>query len=229
MKGSRFLRRALVVAFFAIAMAYLEAAVVVYLQRALSINPLTLFPLRDASSLGGFGTIEIGREIATLIMLAMVGWLAGHNAMERMAWVAIAFGIWDLGYYAWLWIFIGWPTKLGTFDLLFLLPVPWVAPVWAPMVISFALILFGLLVVRLIRRGETLRIKPWQVVATVVGGLVVIFSFTIDARRILAGGTPSTFAWPIFVAGLALAVIGVASFCWSGEKLASLIRRAKRR
>ena len=213
--GPSFLRRALVVGFFAVAMAYLEAAVVIYLQRALSIDPFTLFPLRDASSLGGFGTIEIGREIATLIMLAAVGWLAGRNAIERMAWVAIAFGIWDLGYYAWLWVFIGWPTKLGTFDLLFLLPVPWVAPVWAPMVISFALILFGLLVVRLIRRGETLRIKIWQVVATVIGGLVVIFSFTIDAQRILAGGTPSTFAWPIFVTGLALAVIGVAPLCWS--------------
>ena len=220
-KGFCFLRRALVVAIFAIAMAYLEAAVVVYLQRALSINPLTLFPLRDPSSLGGFGRIEIGREIATLIMLATVGWLAGRNTMERVAWVAVAFGIWDLGYYAWLWIFIGWPTKLGTFDLLFLLPVPWVAPVWAPMVISFALILFGLVVARRLRREEMLRVKLWHVVATVIGGLVVIFSFTIDARRILAGGTPSTFAWPIFLAGLALAVFGVVPLCWSEKKLTS--------
>jgi hypothetical protein len=212
--GSNFLRRALLVGFFALAMSYLEAAVVVYLQRALSINPLALFPLRDLSTLGGFGTIEVGREVATLIMLVSVGWLAGRNAMERMGWVAIAFGIWDLGYYAWLWIFIGWPTKLGTFDLLFLIPVPWVAPVWAPMVISLALILFGLLVVRRLRLEEMLRVKLWHVVATIVGGLVVIFSFTIDARRILAGGTPSTFAWPVFVAGLALAIIGVAPLCW---------------
>lgn len=213
--GSRFLRRAIEVGLFAIAMAYLEAAVVIYLQRALSISPLTLFPLRDPSSLGGFGRIEIGREVATLIMLATVGWLAGRNSMERMAWVAVAFGIWDLGYYAWLWILIGWPTRLGTFDLLFLLPVPWVAPVWAPMVISLALILFGLIVARRLQREEMLRVKLWHVVATVIGGLVVIFSFTIDARPILAGGIPSTFAWPIFVAGLALAVIGVAPLCWS--------------
>jgi hypothetical protein len=213
--GSSFLRRALLVGFFAVAMAYLEAAVVVYLQRALSINPLTLFPLRDPSSLGGFATIEVGREVATLIMLATVGWLAGRDAMERMAWVAVAFGIWDLGYYAWLWIFIGWPTKLGTFDLLFLIPIPWVAPVWAPMVISLALLGFGLIVARRLRRGEMLRVKLWHVVAAVGGGLVVIFSFTFDAQRILAGGTPSTFAWPVFVAGLALAIIGVASICWS--------------
>lgn len=213
--GSSFLRRALLVGFFALAMSYLEAAVVVYLQRALSINPLALFPLRDPSTLGGFGTIEVGREVATLIMLVSVGWLAGRNAMERMAWVAVAFGIWDLGYYAWLWIFIGWPTKLSTFDLLFLIPGPWVAPVWAPIVISLALIGFGLIVARRLRRGEELRVKLWHVVAAVGGGLVVIFSFTLDARRILAGGTPSTFAWPVFVAGLALAIIGVAPICWS--------------
>lgn len=56
-----FLKRTVTVAAFAFAMAYLESAVVVYLQRALSITPLTLSPLRDQATLGGLGSIEMGR------------------------------------------------------------------------------------------------------------------------------------------------------------------------
>jgi len=47
-----------------------------------------------------------------------------------------------------------------------------------------------------------------QVGAGIVGGLVVILSFTLDAGRILAGAAPDTFAWPIFAAGLAIAAWG---------------------
>ena len=202
---SRFLHRAIVVAFYALAMAYLEAAVVVYLQRALTITPLSLFPLRNQNSLGGLGTIEIGRELATLVMLATVGWLAGRKGIERLAWVAVAFGIWDLGYYAWLWVFIGWPTGLGTYDLLFLFPVPWVAPVWAPMVVSLTLVFFGLLVAR---RSETIHVRLKQMGLLIGGGLVVIVSFTVDAKAILNGGIPTDFAWPIFIVGMAIALWG---------------------
>ena len=83
LERSRLLRRAVTVGFYAVAMAYLESAVVVYLQRALSITPLTLFPLRDQAILGGLGRIEIGREMATLVMLVTVGWLAGRTGWER--------------------------------------------------------------------------------------------------------------------------------------------------
>ena len=203
-------RRALVISFFAIAMAYLEAAVVVYLQRALKIDPHTLFPLKDQSSLGGLGAIEVGREFATLAMLAAIGWLAGRNSLERLAWTAVAFGIWDLFYYGWLWVFIGWPTSLGTNDLLFLIPVPWVAPVWAPTTISLALIFFGLILARRIRRRENFNIKLRHLVPMFVGGLVVIFSFTIHFKSIQNGETPTAFVWPIFLAGLVLAIFGVA-------------------
>jgi len=208
-EGSHFLRRALIVGFYAVAMAYLEAAVVVYLQRALKIEPSTPFPLRDQASLGGLGGIELGREIATLVMLVTVGWLAGRNGLDRLAWISAAFGIWDLGYYVFLWVFIGWPTNLGTFDLLFLLPVPWVAPVWAPMSVSIALVLFGLIGAWRFRRRQALSVKLRHFVALVGGGLVVISSFTYDAERILDGGIPTSFAWPVFVAGMVLAVSGV--------------------
>ena len=85
---------------YAVAMAFMEAAVVVYLQRALGLDPQSLFPLRDANVLGDLGAIEVGREAATLVMLGAVGWLAGRSGLERLAWAAVAFGTWDVGYYA---------------------------------------------------------------------------------------------------------------------------------
>ena len=204
-------RDAVVVGLYAVAMAYVEAAVVVYLQRALSIDPSSLFPVRDPGSMGGLGEIELGREIATLVMLGTVGWLAGRTGPERLACASIAFGIWDIGYYAWLWVFIGWPASFSTYDLLFLIPVPWVAPVWAPGVVSLALIGFGLAVARRLRADGPLRIGARQLALGIGGGIVVIGSFMLDAGNVLAGGSPSTFAWPVFAAGMVLGVVGVAT------------------
>jgi len=196
---------------FAVAMAFLEAAVVVYLQRALGLDPGALFPLRDASVVGDLGAIEVGREAATLIMLGAVGWLAGRSGLERLAWTAVAFGTWDIGYYAFLWAFIGWPSSLGTWDLLFLLPVPWTGPVWAPVVVSLALVGFGLAAARRIRVGRSVRAGRAQVAAGIAGGLVVVLSFTLDAGRVLDGGLPVDFPWPVFATGLALAAWGATS------------------
>ncbi len=209
--NSRLMNQVLTVTFYALAMAYLESAVVVYLQRALSMTPSTLFPLRDQATLGGLGAIEVGREVATIVMLAAIGWLAGKTSLERMAWTSVAFGIWDIGYYFWLWVFIGWPSSLGTTDLLFLIPVPWVAPILAPMLVSLALIFFGLIVARRASRGEAFALKLTHWLLLVVGGLVVILSFTWDAGNILRGGMPSSFMWPVFFAGMGIAVMGVAS------------------
>jgi hypothetical protein len=189
-------------------MAFLESAVVVYLQRALGIDPRALFPLQNPVVTGDLATIEVGREAATLVMLGTVGWLAGRSGLERLAWTAVAFGTWDIFYYAWLWAFIGWPSSLGTWDLLFLIPVPWAGPVWAPVAISLALSGFGLAGARRIRGGRPVRAGRAQVGAGIVGGLVVILSFTLDAGRILAGAAPDTFVWPIFAAGLAIAAWG---------------------
>ena len=80
--------------------------------------------------------IEIGREAATLIMLLGVAMLAGADRWERFLAFCLSFGVWDIFYYAWLWIFVRWPASLFTWDLLFLIPVPWIGPVLAPVLVS---------------------------------------------------------------------------------------------
>jgi hypothetical protein len=199
---------AAVVVAYAVAMAFLESAVVVYLQRALGIDPRALFPVQDPALTGDLALIEIGREAATLVMLGAVGWLAGRSGLERLAWTAVAFGTWDILYYAWLWVFIGWPPSLATWDLLFLIPVPWTGPVWAPVAISLALVGFGLAAARRLRTGRPVRAGRAQIAVGIAGGLVVIVSFGWNAALVLDGEVPTDFPWPVFVAGLALAAWG---------------------
>ncbi len=194
---------------FAIAMAYVEAAVVVDLQAALGLPPRPTFPLQQATGpLEPLALIEVGREAATLVMLAAIGWVAARRRWEWLAWTAVAFGAWDIGYYAWLWVFGGWPTSPADWDLLFLLPVPWVGPVWAPVTVSLALIGFGVAAARRFRVGTDPVVRRRHLATGAAGGSLVVLSFTIDAPNLLGGGVPTTFAWPIFLVGLIVAMAG---------------------
>jgi len=189
------------------AMAYLESAVVVYLNGALGQRVGELFPLRDAMTVGPLIAIEVGREAATLVMLAAVGILAGRAAVERLAWTAVAFGTWDIAYYGWLNVFTGWPPSLGTWDVLFLIPLPWTAPVWAPVAVSVALIGFGLAAARRLRADVPVRFARRHLGVALLGGALVILSFTLDAPALLGGAVPAAYAWPVFLLGMGLGVI----------------------
>jgi hypothetical protein len=201
----RFRTLTVTVVIFAVAMAYVESASVVYLQRALSISPDRLFPLRGPDIVGSLAAIEVGRELATLVMLASIGCLAGKSWVDRLAWTAVAFGVWDIAYYGWLWVFIGWPHSPGTWDVLFLIPVPWAGPVWAPAAVSLALIGFGLAAAYSSHLGRAARVGRGRIAVALAGGLLVVLSFTLDAPALMDGQTPGWYPWPVFVAGMALA------------------------
>jgi hypothetical protein len=192
---------------YAMAMAYLEAAVVVDLQSALSAQVGAIFPLRPASEAGNLIVIEAGREAATLVMIAAIGLLAGRTGWERLAWGAVVFGTWDIGYYGWLWVFSGWPPSLDTTDLLFLIPVPWAGPVWSPIAVSVALVVVGLTAARQLRAGRRLTIARRHRVGGLSGGLLIVLSYTLDGLNVVSGGLPGPYAWPLFAAGMALALV----------------------
>ncbi len=132
---------------FAAAMGYMESAVVVYLRalyypegfHIITQESLKTIPLKIL-------LIEAGREFATIIMLTSLGILTERkNILRRIAYFLFAFSIWDIFYYVWLRILIGWPERLFTNDVLFLIPRVWLAPVLVPIVISISLIIVSLL------------------------------------------------------------------------------------
>src|SRR6266704_110933 len=136
--------RWLTVVVFAMAMAWVESAVVYYLRTMIDrIEPYQPTPL---PIIGGLGPAEMVREVATMVMLLTVGILAGRNWKSRIAYTAIAFGVWDIFYYVFLKVMCGWPHSLLDWDILFLLPMPWWGPVLAPVSIALLLVLWGTLV-----------------------------------------------------------------------------------
>ena len=209
---------AVIIIAYAAAMAYLESAVVVYLQLALGGTVGAIFPLRPAIETGSLVLIEVGREAATLVMIGAVGLLVGRSRLERLAWSAVVFGAWDIAYYAWLNVFSGWPPSPGTTDLLFLIPVPWAGPVWSPVAVSAALVGVGLVTARTLRSGRRLELEPRHWVVGLSGGAMVILSYTMDAGRLLDGGLPGPYPWPVFAAGMLMAMAAAADALRSASR-----------
>ena len=212
------------VTIYAVAMGALEAAVVIYLRR-LYFPEGFKFPLWAVHT--EVMMVELWREAATIIMLAAVGALAGRKKGERFAYFVYAFAIWDLIYYAVLKLSLNWPESLFTWDILFLLPVPWIAPVLAPCIIALTMVAFSVLAIRHATDTRDVHIIPRERLLIVAGSLIVIFSFTVDwvryegptildnisaHRRIdahVGSFVPTHFPWWIFILGEALMLIAL--------------------
>ena len=215
-------RKVLVLGLFAVAMGYLEAAVVVYLRRIYYPGGF-VFPLN--------GTIPIlfvewGREAATLVMLASIAWLSGRNRVERFSCFLFVFGVWDICYYLGLKALLGWPPSLLTWDILFLIPIPWVAPVLAPVLVSALMITLGLGFLNLGRSGRVVRGTPVDWLAIAVGATAILLSFLSDYGLLvarhglpynlhglhqglsadLAAHVPASYPWWLLVFGLSVIV-----------------------
>lgn len=159
--GGRFslTARLVFLAIFAVAMAHLEATVVWYIREILDWVPvpenLTPAALEQVPHWLTFS--EQCREAATVVMLVTMALLVGANWRERLGAFLYAFAIWDIFYYVWLYVLIQWPPSLTTQDCLFLIPEPWLGPVWFPLLASAALLMVSLL---LFGVGKRRRVEP---------------------------------------------------------------------
>lgn len=200
-----------VVVIYAAAMAWVESAVVFYLRTMIDrIVPYQAMPL---PLVGGIGGTELVRELATMIMLLTIGWLAGSTTRTRIAYSVIAFGVWDILYYAFLKIMCDWPASLFDWDILFLIPLPWWGPVIAPMLIATLMIIWGSMVV--FARDESSVRTSWVLWSGCGAGIILgLYVFMLDALKVAGGGTdairkllPVTFNWPLF--GMALLLMSL--------------------
>ena len=200
-------RRLIWLTIYAVAMAYLESAVVVYL-RTIYYPDRFGFPLALIEP--GMAAIEVGREAATLVMLLGVAMVMSDDRWERFLVFSLSFGIWDIFYYVWLWVLLGWPPSLLTWDVLFLIPVPWIGPVLAPIIVSVALIVGSLLLLHVKHQGARLAFPTLLWLLAIAGGGFVLLSFTIDYRVVLAQMEPLPFRWWLFATGVAFAAVALA-------------------
>lgn len=216
------MRRAVAALFlFGISFGYVEAAVVVYLRAIYDPirahlhperSPHDLFPLITTKQLADAGpenprrlAIEIGREAATIVMLAAVALGVARDLRQWVSAFAIAFGVWDIAFYAFLRLMIHWPESLRTWDILFLIPLPWVGPVWAPVVVALSMIVCGWISLCSHTRLAGLAHKA----GILAGAFVIIVAFVWDFRNTMAGGLPNPFNWPLFLTG---EIIGLGAF-----------------
>jgi hypothetical protein len=212
---------------YAVAMAYLESAIVVYLRRLYYPKGFD-FPLViiDIPTL----LIEVGRETATMIMLATVAIAAGRTKVGKCAYFLYLFGVWDIFYYVWLKVFLDWPASLFTWDVLFLIPVPWVGPVLAPVTVALTMIGMALVLLYLEQRGPVLPAGKTVWLAQMVASLVVIVSFTMDVVPrlpdngiLLAQWMPASYRWWMLLGGQALAIGTFISWAWRASASPSSI------
>jgi len=222
---------------FGTAFGYLEASVVTYLrslhepvvQRFYPNRvPGDLFPLltldqirTEAPQQIGTLAIEIGREVATLAMLAAIALAVARNAGQWAAAFVIAFGTWDITFYLFLKALLGWPASILTWDILFLVPVPWVGPVLAPVLVSVAMIVVGLWHFRRESSGNGVRVGVIGWVGILAGAVVIVVAFAMDYRQIMAGGMPHPFNWPVFGLGMMLGVGSYVRAAVGGTSLAA--------
>ena len=221
----RLFRTLAALALFGASFGYVEAAVVVYVRASYEPlhqqlhperSPTDLFPVLLPAQLEAAGPqyvqhlyTELVREAVTLVMLAAVALVAARSMREWFAAFVVVFGAWDIFFYVFLRVLIGWPVSLFDWDLLFLLPLPWVGPVLAPVLVALAMIAAGVAMLNREAAGRPVRLGGVHWAAISSGGFVVIVAFCWDWRNILEGGLPNPFPWRLFAFGL---LLGLASF-----------------
>ncbi|MBU0765831.1 MAG: hypothetical protein KJ607_13475 [Bacteroidetes bacterium] len=216
---------------FSIAMGYMESAVVVYLRYLYYPDGFD-FPMKTID--GIVAVTEIFRETATLIMLIGIGILAGKSAIQRFAYFILSFAVWDIFYYFFLKVLLAWPESLMTWDILFLIPVPWIGPVITPVICALLMILLALLIIYFVEKRGKARISAGECGLLISGSLVVILSWIYDfikyalkdhsftelfsysdkdeVWQIAKNYLPGCFDWWVFIGGVLIIAGGIALF-----------------
>ena len=227
---------------FSAAFGYAEAAVVAYLRhiydpiRAHFYRRLAgeLFPLLTLNQLESLGPehilllkIELGRELATLLMLAGVALVAARRKREWLAAFLICFGIWDITFYMFLKLLLHWPASLLTWDILFLIPVPWAGPVIAPILVSVSMIAGGVCVLYREHNHNQVHLTAWRWALIFLGGAAIVAAFMWDFRNTAKGGNPNPFNWLLFAAGEATAIGALATSLRTGRQRGAVEQRSQ--
>jgi hypothetical protein len=222
---------------FAIAMALLESAVVIYMRELYFTGP-SLFPLPPVKP--SILKTELLREAGTILMLLSVAAISGKGFALRFAWFIYAFAIWDIFYYLFLYWLIGWPGSLFDWDVLFMIPVTWTGPVLAPVINSLFMILIAGIILIWVGRGMKVRFPFSWWVLIITGSCLILYSYMIDyvnfmlqffslREMILVTDSapiqqragefiPERFTWWAYLTGCVIQLAGIAELIRTNRK-----------
>ncbi|MCL5027894.1 MAG: hypothetical protein M1480_02620 [Bacteroidetes bacterium] len=214
-------KKLFLIVIFSIAMGIFEAIVVVYLRNIYYPDgfqfPLTVIPDHIIK-------VELLREVCTMIMLLSVAWIAGRNKLQIFSYFLFNFAIWDIIYYAGLKLILNWPPSLFTWDILFLIPIPWLGPVAAPIISSITMATMAILFLYLQKRNNDFYLKKIEWILIYIGALLIFISFIWDYadiiisnnlldnifsltknplfNNIMSNFVPESYHWNLFILGL---------------------------
>lgn len=224
---------------FAVAMAFLETTVVIYLRELYYPEGFD-FPLKMMEF--SIGKVEFLREAATMVMILTIALLVGKTKVQKFAAFIFVFAVWDIFYYVFLKLTIDWPESLMTWDILFLIPTTWVGPVIAPVINSLMMITLsgGILIAEKYNVKKILLPRDWWLL--IIGSLIVIIAYIEDFVSFLLNDysfselmkiiyseevieksltyVPVDFAWLIFLLGIGFHTLAVLDVYLRGIKSA---------
>lgn len=217
----------IIITVFAIAMALFESAVVIYLREIMYPDGFQ-FPLAPIHP--HLVLTELLREASTLVMLICIGLLTAKAFSQRFAWFVYSFAIWDIFYYVFLWLLLGWPESLMTWDVLFLIPATWTGPVITPLIITVLMLLLSLAILIPGAKGNNTRLRPIEWTGLIAGSVIVVIAFIVDyMKHMLASFSfsellqindprlmeaaqeyvPVKFPWLLFLAGVLVILVTI--------------------
>ncbi len=195
-------------------MALLEAVVVIYMRQLYYPDqPLDLFPLHFLTQYDP--RVELSREFSTIAMIIAVALLAEReNLTRRFAAFVFVFGLWDLFYYVWLKVLLGWPRGWLEWDVLFLIPTIWLGPWICPAAIGAMFVVWGTAV---LASGRELAFTGRPLWLFVTGALLGLMTFMQPAVSVtlragseaLVDYVPSQFWWWLFLPAYGLMAFGL--------------------
>ncbi len=201
-------------------MGLLETIVVVYLRKIYYPEgfkfPLVIIP-------SAILQVEIMREFCTLVMLISIAFITGKNKLQGFSYFLLSFAVWDIVYYIGLKLILNWPDSFLTWDILFLIPIPWIGPVVAPFISSLSMIILSLSLLFFRERFDNFKIKLIEWLLIYLGAVLIFISFIWDYTSILISRNlfskifsfnqveiqnitlnymPSNYNWTLFILGL---------------------------
>lgn len=222
---------------FALAMGYLESSVVVYLREIYYPDGFKL-PLHTIDT--HLALTEIVREAATMVMILSVALLTFRRKNSRFGAFLFIFACWDISYYAFLKLLIGWPGSFFTWDILFLIPITWTGPVIAPIINSVTMAILGIILISCTEKRGRLSISSYEWALLITGSVITIVGYTMDYTTYLLQSfsfgdlislpldeglmdyasefIPDRFNWFLFISGEVYFLLAIISYLKRIEK-----------